>query len=765
MDVDYGVHENDSKLFSDETAQESGSSELQTNDSSVVSSMNPNTVRVEGQVTTMDVVSLSPLALASAQLSRLAYTHRDGKLVSELPDDLRRAILPEYPPLIQFGSSDSGVYTEGTTSMNDTGQVPYVLYDSDVPSGMLIYTPLVRDSSDMSSPVVIAFRGTDNLFDLYKDLQLITIGESRSYSRLLHTYLAQIFRVMNEKQAGRSFVLTGHSLGGKIAFDLVYLLLNTNDSSVYSSTANNGGIIDYNPANESVGERLLAVNAFNPFLVPDAHFKTMFAALSLKRTREDVADYTGLQNLRTRLRSLLTSHIINGDPSMNQIPIGNQILYGAPAIGDGSTNGNTQDSNQEWKSLEFSEYLMNSFHSIDNFTVINPPLMYESYPSYQNGQQVCVSTASSEILPQYHRNEESSTQPVFNLQLIQPGTHLGVISPTQRYLSCLETHSAEIHALSWFTFDDGQYSNPHFSTLIVEGKTYVNRLITLVSGISEYNIRILPALESRPGEHVIEEVSFTDSLPSFVTSTRVWTAPSDVWYLSNSGRFPLNIEFIDHYGMPDISINPKHRWTLQSVESIDPGHRRRLEYIDPFELFKTNNDELIFEISTVGDNNRLLMANPFQPGKLAMVFPQSDSHLTNSLDSTWRIQYDIASNRYKFTNTHRVDDTSIQLGNSNIYYHTKEKSDFNNVWFSLVPTEDGFMIRDDSHEFSDSKLFMALGRKQDPRNSPVEPLHSDQFGTNNPVGMYSTNSAQYKSPFGYIFRIQLHISTPNVSAV
>ena len=131
----------------------------------------PTIVRGNGTVSFQD--SLDAQTLAAAQVARLAYRHYETSPNQQ--QDLRRALPGEspYPDMIRYGNEGIGIFNEQASAV-DTGIIAYELVP-DTPEGMMVYRPLIRnpvDHPEPMAPILFAFRGTDNVWDVMRDLSL-----------------------------------------------------------------------------------------------------------------------------------------------------------------------------------------------------------------------------------------------------------------------------------------------------------------------------------------------------------------------------------------------------------------------------------------------------------------------------------------------------------------------------------------------------------------------------------------------------------------
>ena len=178
-----------------------------------------------------------------------------------------------------------------------------------------------------------------------------------------------------------------------------------------------------------------------------------------------------------------------------------------------------------------------------------------------------VSTADKEVRSQYTNGNGVP----HSLELLSPNDALAAAGPDVRCLTSMEVNSSnEALQRRWIATEDEQ-DFQHFSVNFMAGQdlVYMNTPVTLTSGLNAYTVRIHPT--PMTGEFVIEE------LYSAQVAVRVWTAPSSVWYLANSGRMPLSVETLLTYSLPDLPNNIKNRWKMNNFVDVDPGHRREID--------------------------------------------------------------------------------------------------------------------------------------------------------------------------------------------
>ena len=208
---------------------------------------------------------------------------------------------------------------------------------------MMVYRPMVRKFEPLA-PIIFAFRGTDSLWDIMRDLSLNNnVLVPALYESKLKEFKDYITTFVKETDIVQNYTLIGHSLGAKFAMDLAYELLLHNVEVM----------------------RMADVYMFNGFYPVDERWKAIYTVSSSKRPRNDQNEL-----IRDKLRAHLKSHIIKGDfASMNMLrtPIGNVTVY--PSNESQPESIITDDT---WQQLSLSDYLFNQQHSIDNFATDNP---------------------------------------------------------------------------------------------------------------------------------------------------------------------------------------------------------------------------------------------------------------------------------------------------------------------------------------------------------------------------------------------------------
>ena len=104
----------------------------------------------------------------------------------------------------------------------------------DVPDGMVVYHLMSR-TADPEVPVMFTFRGTDDLFSFYLDVQLNGASPSKvvpDYELRLQEYYTYISWYLREVDDIVTWRLSGHSLGGKFAADVLLMLLNADELNI-----------------------------------------------------------------------------------------------------------------------------------------------------------------------------------------------------------------------------------------------------------------------------------------------------------------------------------------------------------------------------------------------------------------------------------------------------------------------------------------------------------------------------------------------------
>ena len=242
-------------------------------------------VRGSGQISFRN--SLDAVTLASAQV---AYRHYETS--PNNPDDFRRGLAGEspYPAMIRFGNYNTGIISEAVSDVN-TGIIAYELVP-DAPEGMMVYRPLVRNSSNFSNlaPILFVFRGTDSLWDIMRTLALNNnVFVPALYESKLLEFKDYITNYGRESTT-QNYSLIGQYLGANFALDLTYELLKHNVEVM----------------------RLDGVYIFNGFYPVDDRWQQIYTAMSNKRSGDD-HDRINTELVRSQLRTHLKSYIIKGD--------------------------------------------------------------------------------------------------------------------------------------------------------------------------------------------------------------------------------------------------------------------------------------------------------------------------------------------------------------------------------------------------------------------------------------------------------------------
>jgi hypothetical protein len=116
-------------------------------------------------------------------------------------------------------------------ALDNIGKQGYELVDSVSPKSMkgTGETPLaatcIAPKNNEDGPVVISFRGTKEIRDLYSDLALTLHGTA---DEELREAALEYFNKTREQYPGREIIITGHSLGGNLAQDVATRVYNTN---------------------------------------------------------------------------------------------------------------------------------------------------------------------------------------------------------------------------------------------------------------------------------------------------------------------------------------------------------------------------------------------------------------------------------------------------------------------------------------------------------------------------------------------------------
>ena len=490
----------------------------------------------------------------------------------------------------------------------------------------MAYTPITRGDEPLA-PIYLTFRGTDNLWDIMKDVSLNTgVPTPYSYETQLQEFITWITNYVTNVDVFHNIVLIGHSLGAKYALDVTFELI---QRSVQT-------------------QRLQGCIGFNGFYTVDDRWMKMFGVMNNKRDRDD----ENTEHARSLMRSIITSHIVHGDfasKNMLATPIGNVYVYG--------TNSEYPSEvllNESWRTLTLSQYLVNTQHSIDNYTQSNPTEIQSGF-KYIEGQEFVVSTSDKELFPQY----PNSNGVAHSLELLSPNEALANTSDV-RYLTSLEVNSAnEAQHCKWIATQDEQ-DLQYFSVNFMSGQVYLNVPVTLTSGLNAYTVRVHPTPTT--GEFLIEELYSTQAW------VRAWSAPSEVWYLSNSGRMPLAIETSVTYSLPDLAFNPKFRWKFFNFVDIDPGHRRVIEPDPMWQLKANGNTHFVIQQPDVPDYYMEQQDRPDAADDYAaIILKGSVAQTSNNTGISWRAIYNATSDTYEFRNW---KNTNVSIGFYNIWYVT-----------------------------------------------------------------------------------------------
>lgn len=472
---------------------------------------------------------ISHETFAHAQLARLAYKHNDVTPMDH--DEMRRVIsFSPYPQRIKVGAN-SGLFTE-TASSNDSGIITYELIDG-CPEGLMAYKPLLR-GDDPLVPLYFCFRGTDNVWDIVRDVSLNTQGSMPyvdtliGYETQLQVFLNWITTYITTVDKIQSFCLIGHSLGAKYALDVTYELVKENTQT----------------------QRLSRCSGFNGFYVVDERFKAMFAMMNNKRGR----DSDNSESQRSLLRRVIYSHVVQGDfASRNMIrtPLGNVIVY--------PTNEEYPSavlSAAEWESITLAEILINKQHSIDNFVLTDPEVIYLGF-EYDEDQEFVISTVHKEYLPNYKGNDGAE----HCLNLYAPMSSVTIGDPYARFGNALNVKSDQPESYKWIATTDLQDFQDH-TVIYVAGQIYLNVPATISCEGNSYIIRVLPTVTT--GEYVIEELYFPQTNDDNVQlAERAWTAPDGLWTERNR-ILPLQFNVLETYSITEISAHDKYRWKFES---------------------------------------------------------------------------------------------------------------------------------------------------------------------------------------------------------
>ena len=193
----------------------------------------------------------------------------------------------------------------------------------------MAYKPLLRGDHPLL-PLYFTFRGSDNVWDVMKDVSLNTgVPTPYSYETQLREFIAWITNYVKPIGNAHNIVLIGHSLGAKYALG-----------------------VTYEPIKRGVQtQRLSGCIGFNGFCTIDDRWKQIFGVMNTKRDRDsDNTDYA-----RSFMRSIVKSHIVHGDfasKNMLAMPIGNVYVYGTNAEYPSAVL--PEDA---WTSLTLSAYL------------------------------------------------------------------------------------------------------------------------------------------------------------------------------------------------------------------------------------------------------------------------------------------------------------------------------------------------------------------------------------------------------------------------
>ena len=590
--------------------------------------------------------------IAMPQIARMAYKHTGATM----PDDLRRGLmLTQFPTMIKVGPQD-GTWTDPHATAVDTGIVPFHI-ETGSPDGLMVYRPMSR-TGDPLVPIIFTFRGSGNLWDAWTDYQLNNTPNTpvAIYETLLSTHLTYITNYLSNTNTANNYRLVGHSLGGKLAADVLMELM----------------IADH----ATIPMRCDGCYCINPFLPADLRFRQMYSAMSSKRQIDD--DGTA-ETLRQRLRTHLKSHIISDDfASKNLVltPMGNVNVYG----GNGTTDIITDDS---WQQLSLTAVLTNGQHSIVNFAINNPDEIMDGFPELDEGTSIIIDSVHKEILSQFAGITGEQSLSIYR--------HSDVLynTPETKYrmfTSNINVQSTEPERFQWkITGGECQYS----TVLKINNNLYLNVPINLwsncVQGIShtddpQHIVRVIPTPEA--GEFLIEEIfpEISEALtPSQLGKTRIWTAPYTVW---KDSHLPLELAPQDlptigtgrvtgYTATNQMTFN-KARWTINIF--TDPGHRRDLS--NPmWQLQANDGTEFVIQQSDYPQfdmeqrDNRVDASGVEHSGyeNASLLLYQSNTQVSNTSGIKWTCTYTSSSDSYEFIN---VMDPMVKLGYKNSWYVT-----------------------------------------------------------------------------------------------
>lgn len=282
-----------------------------------------SSLRQPPQDTTIhDVATLandSPQTSFYAKLAQLAY-----KQVLDRPSYILNDIL-HYDSLVGFGT------LQDMSNLSETNRrVLYEKADTGIES-IATYIP-INVESHTNVPIYVIFRGTDSIWDVFKDLNLLFDYGTGSAIDLtgINTLVVQIINYLTTLMSStiEDIVFISHSLGSQIALNVLYTM----------TTSKN--------INNSLASRITKSIMFNPFIVVDNTFTE-----SLSATQN--IDY----------QNKFEAHIIDGDFA--------SIIYKNHPIGSLTVYGNIVPENSwidEIQTLTRQQYLNVTNHALNQFT-------------------------------------------------------------------------------------------------------------------------------------------------------------------------------------------------------------------------------------------------------------------------------------------------------------------------------------------------------------------------------------------------------------
>lgn len=426
-------------------------------------------------------------------------------------------------------------YHQGTTHSGEAHTIAY--RTALVNNNLVILEPLLR-TSDITIPVIIAFRGTADIYDVMHDVSLFTewatgASQFNLFNSKFNEYLSDINDYLDNTNETSNIELVGHSLGGLFALYTFHALMQSNTHS----------------------QRVSMCTGFNPYL------------LSTNTVRE-VYDVCAdpLNPHHESYRAKIQWHVIRNDFAsiMLQTPaaFANVTLYPSVAY--------TEDYYATLSGVPYADYLTSANHGLANFNFTFIHKLTENISFTKNTQYNIKSVRTGSLI-----NYITSNTPVDESLYLysDDGDEVNI------KVSHPEVHSTFYENYQW------TYRGPLLETNEVD--TYANE-IAFFHHFSNPTTNIYlgfihPPVGSDPVMLDAFGIRQRTAVPVDTTYIGLWANSL------NSITLPQDIKRLIQYpdsGSTDLG-QQRFSWLIDSNLYSHAGHRRSLPFLSPISVTKT----------------------------------------------------------------------------------------------------------------------------------------------------------------------------------